>query len=82
MRIDCRPAASLCTLQDAPYTLEAFTDGWSEEAPSVKLALLTACAKLFFKRAPECRCCGRGRQLALAALLMFCWAGWRPICLG
>jgi hypothetical protein len=24
-------------IQDAPYTLEAFTDGWSEEAPSVKL---------------------------------------------
>ncbi len=24
-------------VQDAPYTLEAFTDGWADEAPSVKL---------------------------------------------
>ena len=43
------------TVQDAPYTLESLAQGFSEESSEVKLALLTGVAKLFFKRAPECR---------------------------
>ncbi|KAL4434249.1 hypothetical protein ABPG75_000690 [Micractinium tetrahymenae] len=42
-------------IQDAPYVLEAFADDFSLEEPPVKLALLTACIKLFFRRPPECR---------------------------
>ena len=42
-------------LQDAPYILEALVERFSEQSAEVKLALLTAVAKLFFKRAPECR---------------------------
>ena len=41
-------------LNDAPYLLEPFIDGFEEEiSPSVRLALLTASMKLFFKRPPE-----------------------------
>jgi hypothetical protein len=42
-------------LQDAPYVLEGFSDNFAEEEPVVKVALLTAALKLFFKRPPECR---------------------------
>ncbi|KAI3438927.1 hypothetical protein D9Q98_001341 [Chlorella vulgaris] len=42
-------------IQDAPYVLESLSEGFSDEATEVKLALLTACLKLFFKRPPECR---------------------------
>ncbi len=43
------------TVQDAPYTLETLVFKFSEQAPEVKRALLSSVAKLFFKRAPECR---------------------------
>ncbi|EFN57601.1 hypothetical protein CHLNCDRAFT_30507, partial [Chlorella variabilis] len=42
-------------IQDAPYVLEGFSDNFGEVEPVVKLALLTACMKLFFKRPPETR---------------------------
>ena len=35
--------------------LEGFSDNFAEEEPVVKVALLTAALKLFFKRPPECR---------------------------
>jgi len=39
---------------DAPYMLEPLIDNFaSENAPEVKLALLTAATRLFFKRPPE-----------------------------
>ncbi|XP_024520729.1 beta-adaptin-like protein A isoform X1 [Selaginella moellendorffii] len=39
---------------DAPYVLESFVDNWLEEdSPEVRLELLTAAAKIFFKRPPE-----------------------------
>ncbi|CAI5470132.1 unnamed protein product [Closterium sp. Yama58-4] len=41
---------------DAPYTLEGFVNSWEEETNAeVRLELLTAVAKLFFKRPPECQ---------------------------
>ncbi|CAM6096190.1 unnamed protein product [Calypogeia fissa] len=41
-------------MQDAPYVLEGFVNSWAEEdAPEVRLELLTAVAKCFFKRPPE-----------------------------
>ncbi|KAL4521528.1 hypothetical protein Ndes2437B_g07893 [Nannochloris sp. 'desiccata'] len=43
------------TVQDAPYTLESMVFKYPEQAPEVKRALLSSVAKLFFKRAPECR---------------------------
>ena len=49
----CMPYPAL--LQDAPYVLEGFSDSFAGEAPAVKVALLTAALKLFFKRPPECR---------------------------
>jgi len=49
-------------IQEAPYILEDFAKGYAKEEPSVRLALLTAAAKLFFKRPPEC-------QLLLGGLL-------------
>lgn len=34
----CRPDTPLpATVQDAPYVLESFADGWGEEDPAVKL---------------------------------------------
>jgi hypothetical protein len=41
--------------QDAPYLLEPLGTGFEEEEPAVRLALLTAATKLFFKRPPECQ---------------------------
>lgn len=40
--------------QEAPYMLEPLVDAWEEE-PSceIKMQLLTAAVKLFFKRPPE-----------------------------
>jgi hypothetical protein len=37
----------------APYLLQPLADGFSTEPPAVRLALLTAAAKIFFKRPPE-----------------------------
>eukprot|EP00240_Pyramimonas_obovata_P000618 CAMPEP_0118943262 /NCGR_PEP_ID=MMETSP1169-20130426/37958_1 /TAXON_ID=36882 /ORGANISM="Pyramimonas obovata, Strain CCMP722" /LENGTH=566 /DNA_ID=CAMNT_0006888471 /DNA_START=40 /DNA_END=1737 /DNA_ORIENTATION=+ len=39
-----------------PYLLEPLVEGFSqEESSEVKLEMITACAKLFFKRPPECQ---------------------------
>lgn len=37
----------------APYTLQALADAFASEPAGVKLALVTAAAKLFFSRPPE-----------------------------
>lgn len=37
----------------APYSLQPLADSFASEPPGVKLALLTAAAKLFFARPPE-----------------------------
>ncbi len=37
----------------APYLLQPLADSFSTEPPAVRLALLTAAAKLFFRRPPE-----------------------------
>lgn len=42
-------------VQEAPYILENVANRFSEEEPSVRLAVLSAAAKLFFRRAPECQ---------------------------
>ena len=42
-------------LQDAPYLLERAARDCPDQGSEVKLALLTACAKLFFQRPPECQ---------------------------
>lgn len=40
---------------DSPYILESIVEGWGEEeSETVRLEILTAVAKLFFKRPPEC----------------------------
>ena len=54
--------ATYLFLQEAPYILEDFAKGYDKEDPSVRLALLSAAAKLFFKRPPE-------SQLLLGGLL-------------
>ncbi|GAB4816706.1 hypothetical protein N2152v2_003752 [Parachlorella kessleri] len=53
-------------VQESPYVLENLADGFTSEEPEVKLALLTAAAKLFFKRPPECRA-ALGAALAAGA---------------
>ncbi|KQK08816.1 beta-adaptin-like protein A [Brachypodium distachyon] len=41
-------------MHDAPYILESLVDNWDEEqSPEVRLHLLTAVMKCFFKRPPE-----------------------------
>ena len=41
-------------IENAPYIIEPMIDGLKEEqSPAVRLALLTATTKLFFKRPPE-----------------------------
>ncbi|KAJ8608890.1 hypothetical protein CTAYLR_005297, partial [Chrysophaeum taylorii] len=52
---------------NAPYMLEPLIDGYADEsAPEVKLALLTAATRLFFKRPPEMQAMlGRLFQAAL-----------------
>lgn len=42
-------------LQDAPYLLEAVAHTFTAEEASVRLAILSAAAKLFLKRPPECQ---------------------------
>lgn len=42
-------------VQSAPYLLEALVEGFADEAAKVRLALLAAVPRLFFRRAPECR---------------------------
>lgn len=42
-------------LPGAPYALEALAEGFSGEEPGVRLAALTAGARLFFARPPEAR---------------------------
>ena len=42
-------------MQDAPYLLEPLAEGFTEEAVPVRLALLAAVMKLFFRRPPECQ---------------------------
>ena len=41
--------------QDAPYLLEPLAHSFASEDTVVKLALLSAAAKLFFQRPPECQ---------------------------
>lgn len=41
--------------QDAPYLLEPVGTSFADEAVPVRLALLAAVGKLFFKRPPECQ---------------------------
>jgi AP-4 complex subunit beta-1 len=40
-------------IEESPYLLEDLVDGWSDEDPAVRLQLLSASAKLFFKRPGE-----------------------------
>lgn len=40
-------------MPDAPYILESLIENWDEHAPEVRLHLLTATMKCFFKRPPE-----------------------------
>eukprot|EP01063_Lacrimia_lanifica_P035547 TRINITY_DN6803_c1_g1_i1.p1 TRINITY_DN6803_c1_g1~~TRINITY_DN6803_c1_g1_i1.p1 ORF type:complete len:763 (+),score=368.79 TRINITY_DN6803_c1_g1_i1:122-2410(+) len=40
-------------IDDAPYILETYCENFKEEPHQVRLELLTACMKLFFKRPPE-----------------------------
>ncbi|KAK9786802.1 hypothetical protein WJX73_006669 [Symbiochloris irregularis] len=55
------------SIQDAPYLLERVAGKFEGEAPAVRAALLTATAKLFFKRPPECqRALGMCLQAAVA----------------
>uniref|UniRef100_A0A0D9V347 Beta-adaptin-like protein n=1 Tax=Leersia perrieri TaxID=77586 RepID=A0A0D9V347_9ORYZ len=50
-------------MHDAPYILESLVENWEEEhSPEVRLHLLTAVMKCFFKRPPE-------TQMALGATL-------------
>lgn len=42
-------------IQDAPYLLERLATSMAEEDVPVRVALLSACLKLFFKRPPECQ---------------------------
>lgn len=42
-------------VQSAPYLLEALVEGFADEPAKVRLALLAAVPRLFFRRAPECR---------------------------
>lgn len=42
-------------VQDAPYLLEPLAEGFVGEPVRVRLALLAAAMKLFFRRPPECR---------------------------
>ena len=53
-------------LQDAPYLLEPVVGTFVAEEVPVRLALLSAAAKLFFKRPPECQKL-LGKALAAAA---------------
>ena len=41
--------------QDAPYLLEPLAQSFASEDAVVKLTLLSAAAKLFFQRPPECQ---------------------------
>ena len=42
-------------MQDAPYLLEPMARNFAGEDLHVRLALLSAASKLFFKRPPECQ---------------------------
>jgi len=54
------------SIPDGPYILEGLVDTWADEADSeFRLELVTAAAKLFFKRAPEMQKI-LGRVLSLA----------------
>ena len=53
-------------MKDAPYLLEPLAKGFAEEAVPVRLALLAAVTKLFFRRPPECQKL-LGRVLAAAS---------------
>ena len=54
------------SIVDSPYLLEPLIDRIaSEQSAEVKLQLLTATVKLFFKKPPEC-------QHMLGRLLKFC----------
>lgn len=48
----CRYGADI---KETPYLLEKVIDTYNAEASEVKLAVLVATLKLFFKRAPECQ---------------------------
>lgn len=49
------PLPLLQILPNSPYVLEELVATVSEESSLVKLHLLTAAMKLFFKRPPECQ---------------------------
>lgn len=49
----CRCVVLWSASTGAPYVLQPLADAFASEQPSVKLALLTAAAKLFFSRPPE-----------------------------
>ncbi|KAK4787411.1 hypothetical protein SAY86_011244 [Trapa natans] len=52
-------------MQDAPYILESLAENWDDEhSPEVRLHLLTALMKCFFKRPPESQ---KALGIALAA---------------
>lgn len=44
-----------CAVVAGPYLLQPLADGFGSELPGVRLALLTAAAKLFFVRPAESR---------------------------
>ncbi|CAL1373495.1 unnamed protein product [Linum trigynum] len=51
-------------MDDAPYILESLVENWEEDAPEVRLHLLTAIMKCFFRRPPETQ---KALGIALAA---------------
>ena len=50
-----RPCPSPQIIPNSPYVLEELVAAVADESPLVKLHLLTAVMKLFFKRPPECQ---------------------------
>ncbi|BDA42681.1 beta-adaptin-like protein A [Coccomyxa sp. Obi] len=51
----CLASVSSIAPEDAPYLLEPVGSSFADEAVPVRLALLAAVGKLFFKRPPECQ---------------------------
>ncbi|CAN1218678.1 Beta-adaptin-like protein A [Linum perenne] len=51
-------------MDDAPYVLESLAENWEEDSPEVRLHLLTAVMKCFFRRPPETQ---KALGIALAA---------------
>lgn len=51
----CQQLTYTWPVKDAPYLLEPLAEGFAEEAVPVRMALLAAVTKLFFRRPPECQ---------------------------